>query len=366
MRRSLLEICWNRAPVAAVVAGVLLAVRVCPAQVRSDEEIVFFPTFAHLSEDGTEWLVPIHGWIFEPETNSFLRRTALNELRDRLELDPEAEETKIFESRVRWLLVDNERDKIVSVKIGGKRYPLGVSGEDGRFMETLHFPVDDARKLAPEGRIEFRAILPEGDEREFAGSVRLVEPEGLSVISDIDDTVKVTEVTDKSKLIRNTFFREFAAVDGMAPLYRKWAEQGAVFHFVSSSPWQLFEPLRELMNESGFPEAAWHLKPFRVKDVSAKSLFADPTEYKLSTIEPILKAFPKRRFLLVGDSGEKDPEIYGELARQHPEQIEAIYIRDVTGETREAERYGNAFRDVPGEKWRVFGEPKELPGPDAE
>jgi hypothetical protein len=351
---------------AALVSAVLLAARVCPAQVKSDEEVVFFPTFAHLSEDGTEWLVPIHGWIFEPETNSLLRRAALRELRFRLELDPEADETKLFESRVRWLLVDNERDKIVSVTIGEKSYPLGVSGEDGRFMETLHFPVDEVQELAADGRIEFRAVLPAGDDRTFAGSVRLVEPEGLSVISDIDDTVKVSEVTNKARLIRRTFFEEFAAVDGMAPLYRKWAEEGAVFHFVSSSPWQLFEPLRDLMNESGFPEAAWHLKPFRVKDVSARSLFADPTEYKLSTIEPILKSFPKRRFILVGDSGEKDPEVYGELARRHPEQIEAIYIRDVTGEPREAVRYGEAMDGVPEEKWWVFREAGELPGLERE
>jgi hypothetical protein len=357
-----LEMCWKRGQAAAAFVAVLLAARLCPAQVKSDEEIVFFPTFAHLSEDGAEWVVPIHGWIFEPETNSFIRRTALNELRDRLELDPEAAETKIFESRVRWLLVDNERDKVVSVTIGDKPYALGASGEDGRFMKSLRFSVDEVRQLAPEGRIEFRAVLPAGDDRTFAGSVRLVEPEGLSVISDIDDTVKVTGVTDKTRLIRNTFFREFAAVDGMAALYRQWAEQGAVFHFVSSSPWQLFEPLRDLMNESGFPEAAWHLKPFRVKDVSARSLFADPTEYKLTTIEPILKAFPQRRFILVGDSGEKDPEIYGELARRHPEQIEAIYIRDVTGEGREAERYGNAMHGVPEGKWRVFREPGELAG----
>lgn len=68
----------------------------------------------------------------------------------------------------------------------------------------------------------------------------------------------------------------------------------------------------------------------------------------------------------MGDSGEKDPEIYGELARRHPEQIEAIYIRDVTGEGPEAERYGEAFRDVPEGKWRVFKEAGELPGRDRE
>jgi len=366
MQPNVFEVCWNRVRGATLIAAVLLTARLCPAQVKSDEELLFFPTYGHLSEDGSEWLVPIHGWIFEPETNSFLRRTALNELRSRLALDPEAASTKIFETRVRWLLVDNESDKLVSVTIGEKPYPLGVSGEDGRLLETVHLTVDEVRALATEGRIEFRAVLREGDDRKFGGSVRLVEPEGLSVISDIDDTIKVSEVTDKTKLIQNTLFREFVPVDGMAALYRKWAAQGVVFHFVSASPWQFFVPLRDMLQAAEFPEASWHLKPFRIKELSSKTLSADPTEYKLATIGEILKAFPKRRFVLVGDSGEKDPEVYGELARQHPEQIQAIFIRNVTGETRDAERFGKALHDVPEEKWRLFEGPEELPALEVE
>ena len=58
-------------------------------------------------------------------------------------------------------------------------------------------------------------------------------------------------------------------------------------------------------------------------------LFADPLEYKLKQIEPILKMFPKRKFILIGDSGVKDPEVYKELFTRYPDQIEKFWIRDV-------------------------------------
>ena len=63
---------------------------------------------------------------------------------------------------------------------------------------------------------------------------------------------------------------------------------------------------------------------------------------------------------LIGDSGERDPEAYGTLARSHPAQIEHIFIRDVTGEKADAARYRAAFREVPAERWKIFIEPKEI------
>ncbi len=70
--------------------------------------------------------------------------------------------------------------------------------------------------------------------------------------------------------------------------------------------------------------------------------------------------FPHRKFFLIGDSGERDPEIYAALARKFPEQVERILIRDVTGETAEADRYKTTFIGVPRHVWTVFREPSEI------
>ncbi len=102
------------------------------------------------------------------------------------------------------------------------------------------------------------------------------------------------------------------------------------------------------------------MKEFRWKDRSFFSLFANPEKYKPGVIEPLLKQFPQRSFVLVGDSGERDPEIYGALARKFPAQILRIVIRDVTNESAEAARYQEAFHDVPAGKWQIFRAPEEI------
>ena len=103
----------------------------------------------------------------------------------------------------------------------------------------------------------------------------------------------------------------------------------------------------------------------RLKDSSFLSLFADPEKTKPLVIEPILRAYPKRKFILVGDSGEKDPEVYGAIAVKFPEQVTRIFIRDVTGESEDSNRYRRAFRDVPMSKWTIFREAKSLQLPKA-
>ena len=98
------------------------------------------------------------------------------------------------------------------------------------------------------------------------------------------------------------------------------------------------------------------------RDQSILELFAKPDAYKASVIEPLLVRFPRRRFALVGDSGERDPEIYGALARRYPGQVARVLIRDVTGEPATAPRYREAFRDLPPGIGQVFGDPAEIAG----
>jgi phosphatidate phosphatase APP1 len=118
--------------------------------------------------------------------------------------------------------------------------------------------------------------------------------------------------------------------------------------------------LAEFIRANRFPSGTFALKKFRWKDRSFLSLFTDPEKYKPAVIEPLLKRFPNRRFALIGDSGERDPEIYAALARKYPQQIVRIWIRDVTDEPAGAERYEKVFRDLPGELWQVFPAPEDL------
>lgn len=335
-----------------------------PSKIKSDERVVFFPANARLADQGAVWEARVHGWIFEPEQGDLLRAVAVDELRKMLDLDPKETATKTFESRVRLFLVDNERGKRVGIRLAGETFVSDESAADGHFAIAVRIPAEKiAGELKTSRIVRYRAVLDGDDRRSFAGELHCLAPEGVSIVSDIDDTIKVTEVTSKLSLVRNTFFREFRAVDGMADIYQRWAKQGYDFHYVSAAPWQLYEPLREFASAVKFPAGTYHLKRMRLKDETLFNLFADPVEYKLAILEPMFAQYPERKFVLVGDSGEKDPEIYGHLARRYPGQVEAIFIRDVTGEKRDSERYEKALEGVLGGKWHVFGEPATITWP---
>ncbi|CAJ1459328.1 unnamed protein product, partial [Effrenium voratum] len=130
------------------------------------------------------------------------------------------------------------------------------------------------------------------------------------VISDIDDTVKVTEVfLGKDSVVRNTFLEEFRPVSGMVNLYRSWAEEfGAAFAFVSNSPPELQEPLREFLVNSGFPKAPVFLRPLG----GSKE---ERANFKEMQISELLRQYPRKKVVLVGDSGERDPIVCAELLR---------------------------------------------------
>jgi hypothetical protein len=342
----------------------ILSAQPTMSQIRADEEVILFPVAASQSADGNNWIIPVHGWIFEPEEDDPLRNITLSKLVDELDEQLTPAETAMAEARLRPFLVDNERGKVTAVRLADTDYQLPPSDLDGHFQGSIEVAADKLEPLIADGKLTISAVTNPGDLRKFAGTVYCLPPTGVSVVSDIDDTIKASNVRNKIELLANTFLREFKPIDGMSDVYRRWHESGAHFHYISASPWQLYVPLTKFLRDNGFAAGDFHLKRFRVKDSSYGNMLTNPLEYKLSAIELLLKRFPKRQFILVGDAGERDPEVYATFARRYPEQILRIYIRD-TIDQREAPRYHEIFRDVPREKWQVFENPssiEHLPG----
>jgi phosphatidate phosphatase APP1 len=187
-----------------------------------------------------------------------------------------------------------------------------------------------------------------------------LEPTGVSIVSDIDDTIKFTDVGNRRRMLQNTFLRPFATIEGMAPRYQQWAAENAAFHYVSSSPWQLFAPLEQWRRAAGFPEGTFHLRQFRLGVHMLRRLLRIRRHGKARVIHDLLERFPQRQFVLIGDSGERDPEIYGALARRFP-QVSAIWIRELAHRPMGAERLGKAFRQLDRGRCRVFERAAELP-----
>jgi phosphatidate phosphatase APP1 len=156
----------------------------------------------------------------------------------------------------------------------------------------------------------------------------------FGVISDIDDTVVWTRVANRLKMLvmlarSNAHTRK--PFEGVAAFYRALhagagGAQGNPIFYVSSSPWNLYAPLVEYLSVQQIP-----LGPLLLKDYGDHLLFATREHHghKLACIESILQTYPRLPFVLIGDSGEQDPEIYSEVVHRFRQRVRVIYIRSV-------------------------------------
>ncbi len=152
----------------------------------------------------------------------------------------------------------------------------------------------------------------------------------FGVISDIDDTVLQTGATSIRSLAKQVLFGNAHTrlpFEGVAALYQALVGPGNPLFYVSSSPWNLYDVLVEFMELNDIP-----LGPVILRDwgISATELL--PTSHgthKQEAIRQILETYPHLPFILIGDSGQEDPEIYHEIIHHYPKRVQAIYIRDI-------------------------------------
>ncbi|KAF2143503.1 uncharacterized protein K452DRAFT_286331 [Aplosporella prunicola CBS 121167] len=196
------------------------------------------------------------------------------------------------------------------------------------------------------------------------------EPTGWAVLSDIDDTIKITQTPSPLGILRSTFVDAPTAVAGMPQLYAHINKMlgKPPFWYLSASPYNLYPFLRDF-RDAHFPSGELLLREASWMDLAGflTSLTAGTRKYKTTRMRTIQAHFPKRRFLCIGDSTQSDPEAYGDMYRAFPGWIGVIFIRRVTGvaEMNEAtknapERFERAFEGVPREAWVVFDDPAEL------
>lgn len=160
--------------------------------------------------------------------------------------------------------------------------------------------------------------------------VRISEPTGISMISDIDDTIKHSGIGSGAReIFRNAFIRDLGdlTIDGVKEWYSTLADLGVKFHYVSNSPWQLYPLLVSYFAQAGLPRGSFHLKQYTGM---LQGIFEPVAERKKGTLERILSDFSERRFILVGDSGEADLELYTDIVLANPGRILGVFIRDVT------------------------------------
>ena len=178
----------------------------------------------------------------------------------------------------------------------------------------------------------------EGDEQ-FSGVGRVLVPAPkakVAVVSDIDDTVIRTGLDEGMVAVRRTLFRDAhtrRAVPGMASLYRG-LERGVAtrsgntppapgFFYVSTGSWSFYEMLTQFLQLRGYPRGPLFLTDWGPTD---RYIHRSGEEHKKLALSRLVRAFPSTPFLLIGDSGQKDPDIYLEFAQTNPAATKAIII----------------------------------------
>ena len=191
----------------------------------------------------------------------------------------------------------------------GKDRPL----EPGTFVVTI----EATRRHDRGHRTLYAQVVPAGP--------------GLTVVSDFDDTVVVTGVRDLSTLVDNAFLKAPEAVTPvprMASLYRCLAAGGdtpRVIQYVTATPMNLQSRLMRVLAYRRFPRG-----PVVLKRLSLKTL-GDLKGYKVHAILDLARRFPDHRFVLLGDDGQKDPEVYRAVQARLKGRVAAILIRQVPG-----------------------------------
>jgi len=321
---------------------------------KANTDVLLFPTNAVFNPASNQWQLDIHGWVYAPENGSVWRNTLIASLALFIDAEKGSPDGDRFEQRSSMFLVDNKPDQTIIVKTAKQSFNAPATGDNGHFEFSA--AMQPGEKLCQDW-LDVQVITQADDNRKLGGQIQCLTNDGISVISDIDDTIKDSNVLDKKKLLIKTFLKEFQAVKGMSEIYRHWQTKGYQFHYVSSSPWQLYPALSEFIDKESYPRGSMHLKLIRVKDQSILNLFATPEEGKVPTITKLLTNYPERRFILVGDSGERDANIYADIAKRYPGRIIKIYIRDVRGDIPAVEKI---FADLPKNQWMVFSSPTEI------
>ncbi len=251
-----------------------------------------------------------------------------------------------------WRNVGNMRKRFMSVVIPGARVKadfmgmaqVAVSDNEGYFEFRIHphLPMVEASRWQ---KITLTLIDPIiRNQGEVSAESQVFVPRGLveyAIISDIDDTIVTTDAMRMWEMLKTTFARNAytrVPFPGVSAFY-KALEKGTdgvesnPFFYVSSSPWNLYDFLMEFLEVHNIPKG-----PLMLRDLGLtrdQFIAGSHSEHKLKQIEHIMKVFVDLPFILIGDSGQEDPEIYLQVIKDLPGRVKMIYIRDVSNKRTE-------------------------------
>lgn len=362
-----------------------------PQPVTKDDELwlmdnTAFPT-TKKGEDGKDQTV----WEAEFVAAVFLQHPscavsdAVIAIAEKIGLADDEQAKRTIETRLRPFLMDIQPGKQVHALYGSGgplHLKLSPGGRSGISVDRKTIPA------APSGTVvSTSAEVPAGTTGVLQCKTFFAEAEGWGVISDIDDTIKITLTGNPAGLLRSTLVDAPQPVPGMPELYAFLRSRlsdtdtantavaaAPPFFYLSASPYNLYPFLRDF-RDAYYPhgqlllrDASWMSLPGLLG--GSGGLVAVGTEaYKVARMRRLHAWLPRRRMICIGDSTQRDPEAYASMYRDYggADWVALVLIRRVAGvavaggldDKNRPERFEAAFRGVPRSVWHVFERPEE-------
>ncbi|ETS80948.1 hypothetical protein PFICI_08477 [Pestalotiopsis fici W106-1] len=337
-----------------------------PRSVSKKDTVWLFDNTAYRNSKTGRWEAEFVSAVFAQHPSCVVI-DAVTTVAKEIGLEDSNPEHATIEERILPFLQDiRPGTQVKALHAGNLSLSLGPGGRNGisndiKKLKNSH----DGSLLVPSF-----AKVPVGANGLLEMRTFFAEPDGWGVISDIDDTIKITMTSDPIGILRSTFVDSPTPCPGMPELYEflhATIKETSPFFYLSASPYNLYPFLREFRNDY-YPPGTIILRDSSFMSLPGllSQLTLGTGEYKVDRMKKIHSWLPKRNMICIGDSTQADPESYGEIYRAFPGWVKLILIRKVIDiasigieAKNEPERFEEAFNDVPRDRWHVFEDPAE-------
>ncbi|KAL9054351.1 MAG: hypothetical protein Q9162_004226 [Coniocarpon cinnabarinum] len=346
-----------------------------------------FPPYANWTDRG--WNVRFHGNIYRQPN------TSVDDLNDRAndfligmdieDLPPDQQAQARNVTAEIFIVQDGNAPPPVftlspAPNTGGDGEPGGGGGvtpQNGAGQQTVAYPFDVTIEgdydnfvpivstgLAPgneTNQIQRLNVVTNGTDLGNA-TAYLVPNQGLTIISDIDDILRITKIWDPKEIIANTFARPYVPWLNMPDIYRNWSESLNIsdsqthFHYLTTLPEQVTRNYEEFIF-ANYPGGSFDTRPLNFSDVSAT------LSIRRFLLDKIFQTFPHRKFILVADTSNSDVmKAYPALATDYPGQVQCIFLRN-TSATDDSDYFPydtSGFQGLNQNMYMFFNTPDDL------
>lgn len=207
-------------------------------------------------------------------------------------------------------------------------------------------------------RVQAINLYAEGKNNSGNATAYLVPTQGITVISDIDDILRVTKIYQPKEGLLNTFARSFVPWMNMPSIYANWSTSlpSLHFHYLTTTPEQATRNYMEYIYKT-YPLGSFDTRPLNFSDASATLAI------RRFLLDKVFQTFPERRFILVADTSNSDVmKAYPALYKDYPGQVQCIFLRN-TSATDEGDRFPyntEGFKGIPQSRYMFFKVPDDL------